>query len=583
MTASASEESAEFSRRFGKRAALLLSLSLATLVAHAFIPLDEFIHRGDDAYYYFKVAVNFPKYGFWTFDGINPTNGVQPLWALILTATAQLLAWCGISDLNFTARLFVFETVLCHFVSCMLLFRLLSRHVSLAVAIGAAGGLLFPLGIVWTRVWGMENSLYCMFLLATALFYQERFREEGTVKRAAVLGLLLGLTALSRLNAGLLIPILLAFYLASGRHDSLVRRLQLSVVIGAVASFLILPYFGFNYFTTGHLLPVSGGAKVIRTQQFLEENGITGKFTAEYWDLLMETLRQPTRWFVSSRAMDGSWLAGGRLWDQSAVGYNVLLTTLALFLFAPMLALRPLDWLRTLGAVIRKFSPFTYLLVFALVNAAVSVSLYPFEITYSIRRWWLAESEIVLTTMMATVVATSLCYLGSRLIPKRAWLAVATVGLALIVGLSSKATIDYYWDGEAQYPDWNWSLNDQRYLGALWSNKHLSEDDIIGSWNAGVIGYYSKAHVVNLDGLINNWEFLDFLERKRLGLYIHKSQIGYLMDTEYELLFRGGLNLRERLGLYEMDRRSMKNGSGVAYRDSFFVVYRVPKVQSFSD
>ena len=583
MTTSVNEELAEFSRKFRKPAALLLSLSLVTLVGHAFIPLNEFIHRGDDAYYYFKVAVNYPKYGFWTFDGINPTNGVQPLWAMILTATAQLLAWCGITDLNFTARLFVLETVLCHFVSCMLLFRLLSRHVSLAVAIGAAGGLLFPLGIVWTRVWGMENSLYSVFLLATALFYQEHFRAEGTWKRAAMLGALLGLTALSRLNAGLLIPILLAFYLASGRHGNLLRRVQLCFVTGAVASALVLPYFGNNYFSTGHMLPVSGGAKVIRTEQYLADNNIEGMATGAYWDFLLEILEDPTEWFVSSRAMDGSWIAGGRLWDEGAVGYDVLLWTLAIFLLAPILTLRPLDWLRSLGRVFRRFGPFAYILVFAIVNAVVSVSLYPFEITYSIRRWWLAEGELVLTTVMATVVASSLAYLGYRLIPKRAWLSVSTVCLALIVGLSSASTLDHYWDGTPQYPDWNWSLNDQRYIGALWTNEHLEEDDIIGSWNAGVIGYYSKAHVVNLDGLINNWEFLDYLDDKNLAGYIRTKKIRYLMDTHYEVIKRGGLNLDQELGLYEMNRRSMKIGKGFRYRDSFFMIYRVPKIQFIGD
>ena len=52
-----------------------------------FIP-NEFLGNGvffqDDFYYYLKLGENFWKYGFFTFDGINTTNGFQPLWQLII-------------------------------------------------------------------------------------------------------------------------------------------------------------------------------------------------------------------------------------------------------------------------------------------------------------------------------------------------------------------------------------------------------------------------------------------------------------------------------------------------------------------
>ena len=52
-----------------------------------FIP-NEFLGNGvffqDDFYYYLKLGENFWKYGFFTFDGINTTNGFQPLWQFII-------------------------------------------------------------------------------------------------------------------------------------------------------------------------------------------------------------------------------------------------------------------------------------------------------------------------------------------------------------------------------------------------------------------------------------------------------------------------------------------------------------------
>ncbi len=38
----------------------------------------------DDTYYYLQTAWNARHLGFVTFDGINPTNGVQFLWFSIL-------------------------------------------------------------------------------------------------------------------------------------------------------------------------------------------------------------------------------------------------------------------------------------------------------------------------------------------------------------------------------------------------------------------------------------------------------------------------------------------------------------------
>jgi hypothetical protein len=46
----------------------VLGLSLIGLIGHAFLPVEQFIHRADDAYYYFEVAHNFPELGFWSFD-----------------------------------------------------------------------------------------------------------------------------------------------------------------------------------------------------------------------------------------------------------------------------------------------------------------------------------------------------------------------------------------------------------------------------------------------------------------------------------------------------------------------------------
>ena len=46
------------------------------------------------------------------------------------------------------------------------------------------------------------------------------------------------------------------------------------------------------------------------------------------------------------------------------------------------------------------------------------------------------------------------------------------------------------------------------YAGTLLMNRILPEGSIIGSWDSGVVGYFSRFPVVNLDGLVNSYDYL---------------------------------------------------------------------------
>ena len=45
-------------------------------------------------------------------------------------------------------------------------------------------------------------------------------------------------------------------------------------------------------------------------------------------------------------------------------------------------------------------------------------------------------------------------------------------------------------------------------MGVQVMNRVLPEDSVVGSWDAGVIGYFSRFPVVNLDGLGNSYGYL---------------------------------------------------------------------------
>jgi len=73
-----------------------------------------------------------------------------------------------------------------------------------------------------------------------------------------------------------------------------------------------------------------------------------------------------------------------------------------------------------------------------------------------------------------------------------------------------------------------------RYDVAKWMDANLEEDAIVGSFNAGQIGFFSNRSVVNLDGLINHVSYFENVIRDEspaaLAAYIDRMGIEYVVD-----------------------------------------------------
>jgi hypothetical protein len=80
---------------FLRRWALVLAVIQFTtqaLVVLRGVPFITMNLTQDDSYYFLQTAWNLPRLGFVTFDGINPTNGVQFLWFWVLVVPALVVA-----------------------------------------------------------------------------------------------------------------------------------------------------------------------------------------------------------------------------------------------------------------------------------------------------------------------------------------------------------------------------------------------------------------------------------------------------------------------------------------------------------
>jgi len=53
---------------------------------------------------------------------------------------------------------------------------------------------------------------------------------------------------------------------------------------------------------------------------------------------------------------------------------------------------------------------------------------------------------------------------------------------------------------------------------------------VVGAWNAGTLGYLSGRRVVNLDGVVNSWQYFR-TERHDLCAYWRAVGVTYLVDA----------------------------------------------------
>ena len=84
--------------------------------------------------------------------------------------------------------------------------------------------------------------------------------------------------------------------------------------------------------------------------------------------------------------------------------------------------------------------------------------------------------------------------------------AILALGAVLLFTKADFAGPFRYVDEHRQATHLGWGF--ATYMGMPVVHATLPEDSVIGSWDAGVIGYLSRFPVVNLDGLVNSYDYL---------------------------------------------------------------------------
>ncbi len=459
-------------------AVLIIGLVAARLVWLAYAPIDDVsVYASDDAYYYFKTAQNIVAGHGVTFDGINRTNGFHPLWMGVIL---PIFAACP-DDPDLPIRLVsVLSTLLAGGTLLMCWAYVSARAGRLAGAIA----LFILVNPVASRVFlnGLETGLL-LFILFLLLLLDQRMRLLSVpmpFSRKALLGVLCAMLFLGRLDMAFIVAAIFAGVACLYLGRSPAWRSVVAAVAGCapvLAIFLILtaPYILWNILSTGHIMPISGALK--------------STFPRPCTDF--HRLVHP--WWLASAVF----IAGTVAWV--AISHQSFKNRIVSFLKdhsqPRQVSLLAVLWI---GCVMH----FVYSVAF--LNHLV--------------QWWHFASYLPVAAVM---VATACGDLMRRRGAGRAtrWIVVCVLACAGVAGL----VVEHLW---------RHGCREVWRDAAMWARNHTPENAVFAMTDAGYFGYFSGRATVNLDGVINGFEYQAALGAGRLPEYLADCGVTHIVDYE---------------------------------------------------
>lgn len=550
----------------------------------------------DDTFYYLQVAWNVGHGNGFTFDGINPTNGVQPLWALILSGIAPL----ALNKITFL-RSTLIVAALANLVAGILLVYMGKDRIP--------GWALLFMALIWSSFQlktnvvqsGLEISINLLFFTAVIAFLSTNIwtNPKKSYQNLLFLGLLACFLVLARLDTVIYLPGIWLIGMMRAFGSSLTHQpfqwaafLKGSVLFSLLPLFLIGPYLLWNQINFGSILPISGQFKSFYTDRSIQSIG--GRGSIGYWlwliPLWVQTainildiafsrvflidsfylLNPITQMQLRIAALVAPLLSVSsyvimRLWTRNhqkepsfQAILRLLILTVSNFFIIWVVLTHPIQFLQPLpmkilailallianvlivatmatvklpNAKILKKPSATFVMV-GLGSVLLHLTVVIINLTgfLDYGRWYFITQYVTLFIITALLLKT----LHFR--PKIPWgthmvaLLFLSIGAISLVGsIAVRANHFDNYDPQTQYI--------ARYHSAIWIFENLPNDAVLGSYNAGQLGYFSNRPVINLDGLVNNQELLYYYrEGIPITVYLDSKNVTHIADypTEYD-------------------------------------------------
>jgi hypothetical protein len=453
---------------------------LTLIVAYSLRPADllPLTPFSEDGFYVLSIARNMAAGLGITYDGILPTNGVQPLIAFLFVP----LYWTFPDDPVAALRAATLLQLLIFCGSAVLSGQVASLVISkqrpdLSAKAEVWGFALWAFSFPLFRhsVNGLETGLYLLGLL----FFATRLLKASTARsltQMVELGALLGLLVLIRIDSVYLVASFCAYLtLFDSEEPRISRRLLNATVIGSLAVLVSSPWWIRNFTVFNSFMPTSGTAQMF------------GLDIAENIPRTLSALAQPLFPLLAPFSIRMNPVFG--------------VVWLSLILCFWSFVIRKADLLR----VCRPFLPFVFFW------GALTTFYTAFFAAPHFNERYLIPLAVPLIPVLGAAVGT----LSFRPMIVRA--------LILLIGGGVFVTQYLTWSAHQRLSGNPMYTVQYKLLAA-----NLPGEARIGAFQSGTLGYF-KPNTVNLDGKVNQGA-LEARRKGELWKYILDQKIDFVVD-----------------------------------------------------
>ncbi len=503
----------------------------------------------DDSYYYLLPAFNLKSHGFFTFDGEHKTYGFQPLYALLLSVQALFFGnrFDFLKSAIFGGYLMYGATALMIF---LVVYRLLKDAGEKSRCLGALLGahvFLLNLTVMYSFTTVKENALYAL-LLSVAFFLSiwpimDTHSRPRKMLLSLAAGLLVGLLVLTRLTpASLLISGVLAL-------AWIIRRRPAPVLFLSACALPLLCWGIYAQIEFGSMMPLSGKVKTIG----LLESISLPRLWKDMPGMLGICRIYITRIFLYSMGR-GDLTLEQYLIEPRPPETMLIRACVFLILLSLPLHLSRRHMLRSssdarllLLLVAAAYMGAALTPVIFFTNQALLCMLQYFN-------WYFADIALLTAILLPTLLvlkARTRDKAASQ--PGRMSKCLFTAAIsAFFVGSGIQTFLNIRPWLSYKYDESNMPHAIMTAVRSLNDSGEFNENVRVGSFNCGLLGYFSKAKIINLDGLANNDMYYSVF-KKRLRLfesqevmkaildYANQEKIEYLCDVMPPIGFFGNL------------------------------------------
>ena len=460
----------------------------------------------DDAFYYFQIAYHMAEGEFSTFDGgLTRTNGYHPLWLFLITPFYWVF-----DKMEALSAIKAFEVMLV--AGGVALVAAAARVARLPwVLLFAALPALYGNPALFR---GMEAAaalfLLGLFVLAVCLFVRDpgRWRWPLAAVAFALPWVRLEYVAISVAATAALC--LLEWSRRDGPERAPAGERVRSMLSGAGVPFLaagasLLVYFTYNAAVFGGAVPVNAATKLWWSQLFWEQEG-------------GYSLTENVQAFLRMDFFD----------DELLIALEICVYAAVVWWFSRRSRGQD-DWL-LLAFLVGVFG----LAAGHLAKFAQSVlTVHPSnEATFY---WYFVPAYL-----MAALVVPARCYvavwfvrrfLGPRL---RRVSRIPSLGIVVLGAAFLLATADF--TAPFRFVD---RMSRSTHIGGILVSRMntpvvdrlIPEDGVVGAWGEGVIGYFSRFPVMNLDGLANSLDYLRAQKEGTTAAFFRRFGVTHFTDV----------------------------------------------------